>query len=409
MSLAEGVSGVISYKAYASGAMTSNIQDQAPGATGAKTLRRVSSTLNLAKNTYSSNEIRADRQIYDFRHGTRHVQGDIAGELSPATYFDFFEAVHRDTRQAGISATATDFTSVTANAAESSFTFGAGDPVAKGLMIGDPIRFTVGLTGPNANKNFIITGFSGTNNETVLVSPAPADEAAVTTFTVVRPGLSTIVPATGHVSRKFGIEIYHQDIGASRLFTECRLSKYQLQLPATGLGTATFSAMGRDMTTSAAPYFTSPTPPTGTGIIAAVNGQLMAGGAQIGVVTGLNLTLDLSPSAAEVVGQNFPAEIFLGRANLTGQLTAYFEDTTLINDYVNESEIEMLFRLDTDSTPNTPTIVGYLPRLKLGSADLALQGEGGQVLTMNFQALKYEGSTPGKVNSTIRICDTEAA
>ena len=93
MPLAEGVQGTIVYKAYASGVIAATTEDLAPGSSDGQTLRRVSSTLNLAKNTYTSAAIRSDRQIADVRHGARHVQGDIAGELSPATYFDFFEAV----------------------------------------------------------------------------------------------------------------------------------------------------------------------------------------------------------------------------------------------------------------------------------------------------------------------------
>ena len=412
MSLAEGVQGTIVYKAYASGAITANAEDNAPGASGGQTLRRVSSTLNLAKNTYTSQEIRADRQVVDYRHGTRHVAGDIAGELSPATYFDFFEAVHRDTRTDGVALDEGDLTSVAASASGSNFTFASGDPVALGLRIGDPIRFSLMSTAVNNDTNFVIRAFSGTSNRTLLVSPAPVDQSADTGFSLVRPGKSTQVPSSGHVSRKFGIEIHHADLDLSRLFTECRLAKYALALPATGLGTATFSVMGRDMVTlsgASAPYFTSPAAETTTGIVAAVNGSLFLGGTEVGIVTGVTLTMDMATESAGVVGQDFGAQIFLGRNVLTGQLTAYLADTTLIDGFNDETEFELLLRLDTNTAADTPTITLYLPRIKLGSADVALSGEAGQVITANFQGLKYVGSTPGKPNTTIRIVDTEVA
>ena len=63
----------------------------APSASGAQSLRRVQSTLDLTKETYQSNEIRRDFQLADFRHGVRRVEGRISGELSPATYKDFIE------------------------------------------------------------------------------------------------------------------------------------------------------------------------------------------------------------------------------------------------------------------------------------------------------------------------------
>ncbi len=412
MSLAEGVQGTIVYKAYASGAITANTEDNAPGTSGGQTLRRVSSTLNLAKATYTSAEIRADRQIVDYRHGARQVQGDIAGELSPVTYFDFFEAVHRDTRSAGVTLTEADLTSVAASASGSTFSFGGGDPVSDGLRAGDVMRFSSMAVAANNDRNFTIASFSGTSNRVVHVIPAPTDQTADTGFSLMRPGYATAVPSSGHVSRKFGIEIAHQDLDISRLFTECRLTKYALSLPATGLGTVTFSVMGRGMRTlsaGASPYFVSPAAETTTGIVASVNGALLLNGVAVGVVTGVTLTMDMPAEAASVVGQNFGAEIFLGRNNLTGQITAYLEDTTFIDGFLDETEFELLLQLDTTSDEATPTITLYLPRIKLGGADVALTGEAGQVITANFQALKYVGSTPGKPNTTIRIVDTEVA
>ena len=412
MPLAEGVQGTIVYKAYASGAIAANTEDTAPGSSGGQTLRRVSSTLNLAKNTYTSNEIRADRQIADVRHGARHVQGDIVGELSPATYFDFFEAVHRDTRAAGVTLSEADLTSVAASNAGGTFTFGGGDPVADGLRCGDIVRFGSMAVAANNGRNFTVTGFSGASNRVMHVIPPPDDQTADTAFTLTRPGKATSVPSAGHVSRKFAIEIAHQDLDLSRLFTECRLAKYALSLPASGLGTVTFSVMGRDMLTlsgGASPYFTVPTAETATGIVASVNGALLLSGVSVGVVTGVTLTMDMPAEAASVAGQNFGAEIFLGRNNLTGQITAYLEDTTFLAGFVDETEFELLLRLDTTSDAASPAIAIYLPRVKLTGADLALTGEAGQVVTANFQGLKYLGSAPGKPNTTIRIVDTEVA
>src|ERR1700759_1036315 len=127
MSLAEGVSAQISYKAYSSGAITANALANTgtdPGASGAQILRRVSSTLTLEKNTYQSAEIRSDRQIVDFRHGTQRAAGKVSGEFSGGTYLDFIEAVCRGTRVAGLSLSQTDLTSIAMSTA-GSITFGA--------------------------------------------------------------------------------------------------------------------------------------------------------------------------------------------------------------------------------------------------------------------------------------------
>ena len=68
----------------------------------AQYLRRVTSTLDMKKDTYQSNEMRADRQIADFRHGVRSIEGSISGELSPGTYEKFMAAILRKAWAAGV-------------------------------------------------------------------------------------------------------------------------------------------------------------------------------------------------------------------------------------------------------------------------------------------------------------------
>src|SRR5215211_4039342 len=418
MSLAEGVSGSIRYKQYATGVITSNTQSVSatdPAVTGGQILRRVSSSLKLAKETYQSAEVRTDRQISDFRHGVKRVTGSLSGEFSPKTYFDLLEASFRATKTATLSLSNTEFTSITSDNATSSFTVTGGNPVTSGLRTGDIVRFANLAAGANNATNFLITGFSTANNRVISVYPAPVTDAAPdSTFQVTSNGTTgkaIFVPSSSFVSRKFAFEVYNSDLDVTRLFTECRIGGVTVQLPATGLGTIEVPVMGRDMETytgASAPFFTAPTAATSTGIFAAVNGLLRVGGATVGVVTGLNVQMDLSPSSDAVVGQKFVPEIFLGRANVTGQVTAFFEDLTLINYFKNETEVSILAYLTTTTTQPAPAVSIYLPRVKLGDGNVSDSGEGGQAITMPFQALLHPGNTTGDEATTIRIVDTEA-
>lgn len=411
MSLAEGVSATIAYKVYSSGVITSNtLADTAtdPGASSAQFLRRVSSTLALEKNTYQSAEIRSDRQIVDFRHGTQRVAGRVAGEYSSATYFDFFEAICRGTRATVVSIDQSTLTSIASSSA-GTITFTGGDAVTAGLRVGYVIRIT-GSTG-NAidGENFLITSISG-SNRVLHVTPNPATTTASTTFSVAVPGSQIIVPSSGFVSRKFGFEVTHEDLNISRLYTECRLGDVQLRLPATGLSTIEWGVMGRSqLDTDSGSYFTSPSAATTTGIFAAVNGALLVNGVKQGVVTAADMAMNLRPEAADVVGQNFPAEIFLGRADLTGTLTAFLDSNTLIADFVNESELSLLLELTATSAVNSPANILFVPRLKLSSAAVNLTGEAGQSVSFNFQALKYVGASPGVAATTFQLHDTEVS
>jgi len=415
MSLAEGVQARISYKAYATGAIDSNTQPASgtdPGASGAQIVRRVSSSLNLTKDTYQSNEIRDDRQIADFRHGTKRVTGSITGEFSPSTYWDFFEASCRGTAGTAVTIDQSDLTTLSADHSTSKFTAAAGDPVALGLRVGDIFRATSLSDSDNNTKNFIILSFGGTSNREITVFPAPDTMSADNGFSLSTIGQTLYIPSTNFVSRKFGIEEYNEDIDIARLFTECRAAGFTLNLPATGMATCEFPFMGRDMEVyeaSNAPFYTSPTAETGTGIFAAVNGLLRVNGAVQGVVTGISITMNLAPSSDAVVGQDFVPEVFLGSANITGQVTALFENADLINNFVDEDEIDILVYLTTTSAVDTPAATIYLPRVKFGAANVATQGMGAQSITMPFQALKYTGSAAGVVQTTIRFADTQAS
>ena len=101
--LATGVNKKVAYKKETSYGVV-------PSASGAKYIRRVTSTFNLNKENYGSNEIRTDYQVADERHGVRSVQGNISGELSPGSYADFFQSVLARDFTAGVSATGASYT-----------------------------------------------------------------------------------------------------------------------------------------------------------------------------------------------------------------------------------------------------------------------------------------------------------
>lgn len=416
MSLAENVSARVSYKFYADGVITSNTQETSsvdPGASGGQILRRTTCTLNLKKDTYEAAEIQSHRQVSDFRHGRKFVDGSVNGELSPGTYWEFFEAATRGTEASAITASQSDFTSVSADNATSKFTFAGGNPHTKGYRVGDVVRFSNLSDADNNSKNFLITALGGSNNREVSVYPAPDSMTADSAFTMTSVGKSVYIPASSHVSRKVAVEVYNTESGVDtyRLFTENRIGGVKLNLPATGMATVEFPMMGRDMESGSggsAPFFTSPTAETSTGLTAAVNGLIRVGGTNIGVVTAINIDYMMEMTAPAVVGQNFVPEIFLGRSRVSGQITAFYEDLTLVNYFKNETEVEVLLYLTTSSSSTADFITVYMPRVKMGGAEVSTDGEAGMALTMPFVALKYATAGTGIEATTIRFTDSQA-
>ena len=366
----------------------------APAAsTAVQSIRRVSSTLALTKQTYASQEVRSDRQIADFRHGTRSVTGDITGELSPATYADFQAAWCRNTWAAVTTvtqATAGMSAATLTVASGTTITASTGSWITSGLTVGMVIRLGAGFSAGNQAKgNLRIISLTAT---VLTVDKTLTGEGPLSTYNISIPGKRVQVPSSGFVTPSYAIEVNYPDVDLSDLYTGCRVGRVQLNMPSSGMATTVIGFMGQDgqsLSGAAAPYFTGTvTAPTSTGILAAVNGSLVVGGVAIAVVTGMEITGDLSPSNQPVVGSNVTPEIFLGRANITGNMTALLQDNVLISDFINETEISIMLSMNVDSTAGSDFFSIVLPRVKLGSATVQRQGEGGIPVSFSFQALK---------------------
>lgn len=414
MSMAQNLSTRIVVKEYATGSMSTNAKAVSSTdlvATGGQVLRETACSLNLSKDTYVSAEVNTERQIYDFRHGTGRVQGSISGELSPATYWAFIKALCYGEDTSAVTRSEQQFTSVSADNAAGTFTFSSGNPVTEGFKVGMVIRFTNLLETTNNSKNFLILGMSGTSNRVVSVYPSPTTMGSNSTFGVVSVGRRVSVPSSSAVQRKFAVEVYNSDLGVHRLFTECRVGSASINVPASGFATVEFSLFGRDMemgSGGSSPFFTSPDSATSTGAVTAVGGFVLNSGTVVGVVTGAQINVSLNPSGEAVVGQTFVPDVTLSRVNITGQITAFFENLTLINTFTAESEVNIILYLTNSSSSASDAISIFLPRVKFSGAEVGLSGEQGVPVTIPFQCTKYIGSLAGVDQSTVGFFDTAA-
>ena len=415
MAVSEGLASTLRYKAYASGALAAATEAAAasdPGSSGGRFLRNVNHSLNLKRGSFRSNERRSDRQVAHFRHTGRRVEGSINGEFSPATYFDFIEAVMRGTKVSSLSKGNADYTSVEADSGAGTYTFAGGNPVSDGFRVGDVVIFSSLSEAANNSINHTIVAMSGTNGRVWTVDPAPTTMTADSAFSVARPGRTIAIPSSSFVSRLFAFEDYDEETDISRLFTECRALGFRLRMPPEGPMTFEAMFMGRGMsvlTSGSAPFFASPSAETTTNHTAAVNGLIQVGGSTVGVVTGLDLDVVMAVDAPSVVGQEFVPAIVLGVPSVTGSVTALFESATLLNNFLNEDETSILARVDAGGGSAPDSVVTHLPRIKFSAADMQRGGEGAQPISLPFQALKYLGSGTGIEATTIRMHDTAAS
>ena len=400
MALATGVAKQLAYKAESTWGTV-------PAAASAQSLRRVSSNLSLKKQTYQSSEIRSDYQVADFRHGVRSVEGSISGELSPGTYKDFMAAAVRKAF-ASVSAITGVGLTVAASGAYYTITRSAGDYVTGGLKVGDVIRITAGaVNANNLNKNCLIIALTTTIATVyVLNGLTLTAEGPIASCTVTVVGKKTMVPTSSHTDPSFSIEHWFSDVAQSEVFSGCKINTVSVQLPPTGIATAEFGIMGKDVTTSSSQYFTTPTAATTSGVVAAVNGAVIVNGARVANITGLNFTVNGGMTAEPVVGANSYPDIFEGRVTVSGQVTAFFEDNTYFDIFDDETEVAIACAFTTSNAKDADFVAFVFPRVKFGSADKD-DGEKGIVQTLSFTAL-YNGSGTTSDVTTFAIQDSLA-
>ena len=380
------------------------------GATGGRLLRRVTSSFNLTKEAYQSDEIRTDYQMSDFRHGVRSADGSVSGELSPGSYSDLFAAALARAFAAPGAGTGTG-TAATFTASATVLTRASGSFLTDGFKIGDVIRISAGtgMVAGDLNKNLLITAVTALTMNFVVLNGSGFTTTSVTALGAMAViGKKTYVPQTGHTSDSFTVEEWYSDISQSEVYTGCKVNTIGISIPSTGMATVDFGFMGKDLnTTGITQYFTTPTALGSSGVFAGVNGVVIFNGTQVAVVTDASVNINRNISNATVLGSNSITESFDGRALIDGSLSLYFTDAVARDAFKNETEVSVIFTLTTNNTATADFMSITLPRIKVNSFTKD-DGEQGITASCDFQAL-LNTTTGGSDVTTITVQDSLAA
>lgn len=176
-----------------------------PATPAFKAIRHTGTTLALSKSTFTSAELRADRQITDMRHGTKKVGGDISCEFSGGAFDDFLQASMGGTW--GSLATIAVAT-VSASSTDNSFNDSANGFITAGFTAGDVVT-TTGFTNA-ANNSTLGVVVSVTAGKMIVSGITLVTEVAAAGHSIT----SNAEPLTaGTIRRSFTIERNFADIG----------------------------------------------------------------------------------------------------------------------------------------------------------------------------------------------------
>ena len=197
------------------------------------------------------------------------------------------------------------------------------------------------------------------------------------------------VVKTGVLAKSFTIQRHHTDISKFIRATGCCFNSMSLSIAPNSMVTGSFSVIGKDLTA------------TGTGVTGATypaatttdpfdsfTGAITEGGTSIAIVTALELNIENGMEAQYVVGSPTTLKPPLAKSTVTGSITAYFDDITLVNKFINETSSSISFTL-TDAASNS--YVFTMPNVKYNSGNPEVGGPGAITVTLDFIALYDSG------------------
>jgi hypothetical protein len=258
-----------------------------------KGFRHNSTSLNLNRSAFGSEELRSDRMIADYRAGTKSVQGNVVTELSQTSHDDMLSAA------------------------------------LCGDWVGDVLK-------------------------------------------------------AGSVRKSFTLERNFEDIGEFLRYRGAQVDTLQLSMNTGAVVGLTFGFWAKAMDVAQAIIVgaTYPDPPT-TPTMDAISGSITEGGAPIAVATEVTLNLSNNLNPRFVIGSAESLEPSIGRSNLTGTMSAYFESSVLYQKFLSNTDSS----LEVVCSDGTNSFTFLIPKLKYTGGDVPVSGEGPVSIQMPFQGI----------------------
>lgn len=240
--------------------------------------------------------------------------------------------------------------------------------------------------------------FTKTGNKTVAGSidgPLAHDNYDTLFESAMFNSFATDSLEMGDTITSMTIEEGQPDIDQYKVNTGVIANGFTLNAPVDGLATVSFDLLGMSQSISGTSvdddgtYDSQPfrQPFTHCG------GTISEGGTPTGVVTDINFNMTNNIETVFTWGNCDPYDLVPARIDVTGTLSVLFEDNTMIQKFLDDTQSSLSFTMD-DGDGNT--LQFELPNIKYTGADNPIDaGSGLRVISMPFRALQdsVSGST----------------
>lgn len=336
---------------------------------------RSGGSLSLQKETYTTSNIRADRQTAYMRHGQRSAGGQLAADLAIGAHTDFLKLTLANDWAAGATASGS-FIVVDGEVTSATASF-------VGFDVGDVVEYTAGAETVRARISN-----KGLDNKSVLLIPLSDTD----TITDVSSGTVSVevlgdTIKNGKIQKSATFETAYPELESGNKYkraTGCMVGSAEIALPPTGLATISYTIDGKDSKPFADPIAATVTPPVLGSLLASVNGGALVNGLPMALITDFSISIDNALSGRPVVGSNFRPQIFMGKLGITGNATVYLEDLAFEGYFDEEEEISIISYMDGG---DGSFLQITLPRVKLSSSEVTADGEDGATIQCAYTAL----------------------
>ncbi|MER3091521.1 phage tail tube protein [Salmonella enterica] len=298
-------------------------------------LRNTGGIPAVTRDALVSNELDGSRETSSIRTGNKQVTGEYAIELSAQSQDELLAGAMTSSWVAGSTVAGL---SVTVDADAKTFTRDAGD-FTTAVEVGDLVRFP-GLTGDNS-KPFIVTAVSALVVTGGAINHTLTDESAVTSDLVIADKLET-----GNLCKTYSILTWFKGrCGGADSYVITRgveFTGFTIEQAVNAMVTGSFPFIGLNQEILSAP-------PAGSTFTVNFNAQPFAsvdvsafnGTAPLKLIDTFTIANDNGASALFELGNDSVAFVERGRAANTFSLAGKLYDMTMLNLFLNETQIEL--------------------------------------------------------------------
>lgn len=339
-------------------------------------LRNTGGIPAVTRDALVSNELDGSRETSSIRTGNKQVTGEFAIEFGPRSQDELLAGAMTSSWMSGATVTGL---SVTVDADAKTYTRDAGDFTAE-VEVGDLVQFP--NLGGNNSKPLIATAVTALVVTGAAIQYALTDESAVTTDLVVADKLET-----GNLCKSYSVLTWFKGkCGApdSYLLTKgVEFTGFTIEQAVNAMVTGSFPFIGlsQEVLSSYPAGSTFPSEakrdPFSSVDVSAYNGS-----APLELVDTFTITNDNGASAQFALGTASVAFVERGKAANTFSLAGKLYDMTLLNLFLNETQIELTSVLENQGGAMSFT----LKRAELTAATPEIGGPESVTLSLEGQA-----------------------